>query len=364
MDRRNFIKKVGVGAAGLAAAGALGHSKALAKKGKRFNWKMTTCFPPKYPIIQPACERFAKRVGIMSDGQLKIQVFGAGELIPAMETFEAVRQGTAIKVGGSASYYWSGKIPEASFFAAFPFGFTARETYAWLFHGGGLKLWRDLYGEYNLVPFPFLNTGVQMGGWFRKEINSISDLKGLKMRVPGLGGKVYAKAGVNVVLLPIAEIYPALERGVIDACEWATPFLDIRSGFHRVAKYYYYPGWQEPGTNAEIIINKKAWESLPQHLQVIVETAAHESIIWSTAEFDTRNAEALNKIISEKKVEMRKFPDDVLKLLKKISRETMAEEAAKNPRYKKIYESAKNFQKKITNWSKIGEQAIYHAASL
>ncbi|HAU01734.1 MAG TPA: ABC transporter substrate-binding protein, partial [Porticoccaceae bacterium] len=235
-----------------------------------FQWKLVTTWPKNFPGLGTAPENFAKNVERMSNGRLKIKVFGAGQLVPAFEVFDAVSQGTA-QIGHGASYYWKGKVPASVFYTAVPFGLNAQEMNAWLQYGGGLELWRELYAPFNLIPFAGGNTGVQMAGWFNREINSIADLKGLKMRIPGLGGEVFTRAGGTSINLPGGELYTSMQTGVIDATEWVGPYNDLAFGFHQVAKYYYYPGWQEPGPTLELIINKAAYESLPADLQAIVE---------------------------------------------------------------------------------------------
>ena len=237
MKRREFLKKAGVGAAAVAAT-AVSAPAVIAQK--KYQWKMVTTWPPKLPVLQDGCERLSKRMEEVSDGRLKIQVFAAGELVPPLESFQAVSDGT-VEVGSGASYYWAGKEPATQWFSAVPFGMNAQGMAAW-FHGGdGLKLWEECYAPFNLVPRPGGSTGVQMGGWFNKKINTIDDYKGLKMRIPGLGGKVVAKAGGTVVLTAGGEIFTNLERGVIDATEWVGPLHDLRMGFYQAAKYYYYP---------------------------------------------------------------------------------------------------------------------------
>ncbi len=235
---------------------------------------------------------------------------------------------------------------------------------AWLYQGGGLELWRELYAKHNLVPFPMGNTGVQMGGWFRKPIESLSSLKGLKMRIPGLGGKVIARAGVNPVLLPGSEVYTALERGTIDATEWVGPFHDLRLGLYRAAKYYYYPGWHEPGPTLELTINKAAWEKLPKHLQMIIENAAAASNAWMLAEFEAKNPEALETLKDKYKVEVLPFPDDVITALRRLTVETLDEEAKKDADFKRIYQAYKQFSDNNTQWNAISEDAYARALKL
>ncbi len=363
MKRRDFIKKVGVGVAAATAATAVKAPYVIAKK--KYIWKMCTTWPPHFPVLGEGADLFAKWVEEMSDGRMKIEVYGGGELVPALGVFDAVRTGN-VEMGHSASYYWAGKAPAAQFFAAVPFGMNAQQVNAWFYGGNGWKLWKELYAEFGLVPFPAGNTGVQMGGWFNKKINSIDDLKGLKMRIPGLGGKVIAKAGATAVLVAGGEIYTNLERGVIDATEWVGPYHDYLMGFYKAAKYYYYPGWHEPGTVLEIMINKKAWEKLPKDLQDIITTAAARSNIWMLSVFESKNEYYLEKLVKEHHVKLLKFPDSVLKQLKKYAHEVVLEIAEKDKTgfSKKVYEDYMKFFKQIQKWKKISEDAYSHALSL
>ncbi|MEX2327479.1 MAG: TRAP transporter substrate-binding protein, partial [Pseudomonadales bacterium] len=232
-----------------------------------YQWRMVTTWPKNLPGMGLAPEQIAKLVDQMSNGRLKITVYGAGEIVPALGVFEAVSLGN-VEMGHGAAYYWKGKVPAAQFFTAVPFGLTAQEQNAWLHHGGGMQLWEELYGKYDLVPIAGGNTGVQMAGWFNKEINSLGDIKGMKMRIPGLGGEVFERAGGTAINLPGGEIFTSLQTGVIDATEWVGPYNDLAFGLHQVARYYYYPGWQEPGPALETIVNKKAFDGLPDDLQV------------------------------------------------------------------------------------------------
>jgi len=360
MKRRDFIKKAAGGT--LLAATASTVAPAIAAP-KRFNWKLVTAWPPNFPIFQEGVERFAKDIEEMSSRRLRISVYAAGELVPALQTFDAVSQGT-VQMGHGAAYYWSGKVPAAQFFTAVPFGMNAQGMNAWLYEGGGLNLWREIYKPFNLVPFPMGNTGVQMGGWFRKEINSIADLKGLKMRIPGLGGKVMAKAGVNPVLLPGGEIYTALERGIIDATEWVGPFHDQRLGLHRAAKNYYYPGWHEPGPVLELTVNSNAWAKLPKEYQLMIKTAAAAANTWMHAEFETKNMQALQELKLNHKVNILEFPDDVIKELKRLTQATLEEEAAKDPSFRQVYQAYKSFSQSNDAWSDISDAAYTKALKL
>jgi TRAP-type mannitol/chloroaromatic compound transport system substrate-binding protein len=355
MKRREFLKKAGVGAAAVAAT-VVSAPTVIAQK--KYQWKMVTTWPPKLPVLQDGCERLAKRMEEVSDGRLKIQVFAAGELVPPLESFQAVSDGT-VEAGSGAAYYWAGKEPAVQWFSAVPFGMNAQGMAAW-FHGGdGLKLWEECYAPFNLVPRPGGSTGVQMGGWFNKKIDTIDDFKGLKMRIPGLGGKVVAKAGGTVVLTAGGEIFTNLERGVIDATEWVGPLHDLRLGLYQAAKYYYYPGWHEPGTYLEYFFNKKAYESLPKDLQHMLDAVCMENELWVLSQFEARNGAALQELITKHNVQLVRFPDEVLNALRPMAQEVVEEEAAKTPMATKVNISFKAFQKVAGTWGTVSEKAYY-----
>lgn len=333
---------------------------APAAEAKTYNWKMVTTWPPNFPIFQEGVKRFADDVKTLSNGQLKIKVYAGGELVPALQVFDAVSQGT-VEMGHGAGYYWAGKMPAAQFFTAVPFGMNAQGMNAWLSAGDGLELWRELYKPHNLVPFPMGNTGVQMGGWFNKKINSVADLKGLKMRIPGLGGKVFAKAGGTPVLMAGGEIYTALDRGTIDATEWVGPFHDERLGLYRAAKYYYYPGWHEPGPVLELTVNAQAYAGLPVHLQKAIEVAAADTNQWMLNQFEAKNMQALRRLKDEHKVQVLPFPDDVLAELHRLTGEVMAEESDHDADFKKVYENYSRFMADHDEWSQLSEAAYQRA---
>ena len=366
MRRTDFIK--GIGVAGLVAAGLSScqqsHTQDEVDRSadRSYKWKMVTTWPPNFPILGEGLTQFATWIEEMSRGQFTIHIYGGGELVPALETFEAVSIG-GIELGSSASYYWAGKIPAAQFFAAVPFGFNAQQMNTWLSAGGGMDLWNDLYAPYNLIPFNAGNTGLQMGGWYNKEINSIADFQGLKMRMPGLGGKVLKKVGGSPILSPGSEIYTNLERGVIDATEWLGPYHDSLMGFPDIAKYYYYPGWHECGTTLEMIANKKKFEALPPHLKSIFNTAVARLRSWVLDEFEYRNAEALALIRKAGKVDIRAFPDDVIKELKIKTKETLDELAANNKETDRVYQSFLAHAVKSKNWSELSEASYYKMTS-
>lgn len=322
-----------------------------------FNWKLVTAWPPNLPVNHDVVTQFAKDVELMSRGQMTIQVYAGGELIPALEVFDAVSNGSTVQMGHSAAYYWAGKVPAAQYMSAVPFGLTARGMVAWLHGGDGLKLWREIYAPFDLVPFPMGNTGTQMGGWFNKRVDTVADLEGLKMRIPGLGGKALAKAGGNPILLSGGEVYTALERGNIDATEWVGPLHDVRFGLDRAAKYYYYPGWHEPSTQLELIVNKPAWESLPAHLQLIIDRAAIASGVALHARMEVENAESLAKLRESGHIEIIEFPQEVLAALHVSAKAALDEEAAKDENVRKVRDNYEAFRTKFEAWDDVTEDA-------
>ncbi len=340
--------------------GAVAQASEPAKQ-QVYTWKMVSTFPKNFPGLGTAPEYFAGLVEKMSAGRLKVKVYGAGQLVPALEVFDTVSQGTA-EMGMGAAYYWKGKIPAAVLFTSIPFGLNAQEMNGWLHHGGGLALWREVYAPFNLIPFAGGNTGVQMAGWFNREINSVDDLKGLKMRIPGLGGEVISRAGAESINIAGGNIYTSLQTGVIDATEWVGPYNDLAFGFHQIAKYYYYPGWHEPGPTLELVVNKQAYESLPEDLQLIVEVAARAANSDMLDDYTAHNNAALNTLINEHQVEVRPLPDDVLRELKRLTDEVIAENL-QNPLFRKVYESQQAFLAQSVNYHRISEQAYYNIRS-
>ncbi|MBR9827042.1 MAG: TRAP transporter substrate-binding protein [Oceanospirillales bacterium] len=329
----------------------------------QFKWKMVTTWPKNFPGLGTGANRLAEMINAMSNGRIQVKVYGAGELVGALEIFDAVSRGTA-EMGHGAAYYWKGKSTAAQFFASVPFGMTAQEMNSWLYHGGGMELWEEVYDKFGLVPGAAGNTGVQMGGWFNKEINSVDDLKGLKMRIPGLGGEVLKRAGGTPVLLPGGEIFSSLQSGTIDATEWVGPYNDMAFGLHKAAKYYYYPGWHEPGSTLECFINKEAFQALPEDLQVIVRSALRVANQDMLAEFTMKNNQALDQLVNKHGVELRNFPDDVLLKLRTLSDEVVAEEAQKDEISRKVYESFTAFRDQVQQWTAVSEQAYLNARSL
>ncbi len=363
MKRRHFVGGLAA-AAGLAACAESGSDCTDGAAGvtQSFKWSAVTSWPPKFPGLGIAVDNLAARIDAASGGRLKIKVYAGGELVPAFEVFDAVSRG-AVECGHDASYYHKGKLDAAQLFTAIPFGLTYLEMNGWLYYAGGLELWRELYEPFNLVPFPCGNTGVQMGGWFNREINSVNDLKGLKMRIPGLGGEVLRRAGGTPVTMPGAEIFTSLQTGAIDATEWVGPYNDVAFGLHKAAKYYYYPGWQEPGPTLEFMVNRTAWDSLPDDLKAIVDISCQAINQDMTAEYTNGNANALQQLIKDPNVELRQFPKEVLEHLKSITDEVVAEWVAADPKAAKIYESFDAFRQKSILNQRITEQAFLETRS-
>ena len=328
-----------------------------------YQWTMVTTWPKNFPGLGLAPENFSKYIEEMTCGRMKIKVYGAGEFVPAMGVFDAVSQGN-VQLGHGASYYWTGKVKSSQFFTAVPFGLTAQEMNGWLHYGGGLELWQDAYEPFNLIPLAGGNTGVQMAGWFKKEINSLDDLKGLKMRIPGLAGEIFTRAGAETVTLPGNEIFLSLQQGVVDAAEWVGPYNDLTFGFHQVADYYYYPGWHEPGSTLEIIINKDAYESLPEDLKAIIKYAAKASNQEMLDEYTARNNKALNELIEKHNIELKKIPDTVLVELRRITDEVMEDFIADDVMAQKVYKSYKEFKDQVINYHRISEKAYIDTREL
>ena len=360
MKRRKFIKHLGSGSI---VAGATLSAPSMLHAKEQIRWKMVTAWPKNFPGLGTNANLLAALIEEMSGGRIKVKVYGAKELVPAFEVFDAVSRGTA-EMGHAGAYYWKGKSEAVQFFSSVPFGLTAQEMNAWLYYGGGMELWRELYDPFGLVPAATGNSGVQMAGWFNREINTVDDLKGLKMRIPGLGGEVLQRAGGTPVTIPGGELFTALQSGTIDATEWVGPYNDLAFGFYKVAKYYYYPGWHEPGTTMECMINKKAFNALPKDLQAIVLNACKAANMDMLAEFTARNNQALETLVDKHNVQLKALPDPVLKKLHELSNAVVLELADKDPMAKKIYQSFSQFRKQVIGWEKVSEQAYLRARTL
>jgi TRAP-type mannitol/chloroaromatic compound transport system substrate-binding protein len=364
MNRRDFLGGAATGlVAGAAATYALkpqGKSEssgpAVATK-KAHQWTMVTTWPEKFPGLGTSAERLAQRITAMSGGELAVKVAAAGTVVPAFGSFDAVAQGS-VEMGHGASYYWQGKSKSFNFFAAVPFGLTAQELSAWIHYGGGQALWDEGYAKFGLKPFLAGNTGVQMGGWFKNEIRSMEDFKGLKMRMPGLGGEVLRRIGATAESLPGGEIFTALTSGRIDATEWVGPWNDLAFGFYKIAKNYYWPGFHEPGTGIECFVNKAKFEALPRHLQEVVTTACRAEAEAMLGEFNQRNGAALKTLIAQHGVKLRRFPDDVMAALGKASAQVLGELEAADDLTKRTYRSFHAFREEALSWSRLSDQGF------
>ncbi|MGD9341116.1 MAG: TRAP transporter substrate-binding protein [Chromatiales bacterium] len=365
MQRRRFLKGVGAGAvlAGAAACGSERQGGTDSGTQQRFSWKMVTTWPPGLPGLGTGAQDLADAIRRNSGGRIQIQFYAAGELVPPLEVFDAVSTGTA-EMGHGAAYYWKGKSEAAQFFATVPFGMNAVEMNAWLYYGGGWELWREIYAPFGVVPFPAGNSGTQMGGWFNKEINSLDDLVGLKMRIPGLGGEVLKRVGVTPVNVPASELFTALETGTIDATEWVGPYNDLALGLFRAASYYYYPGWHEPGPTLECIVNRAAWESLPDDLQGIVESACAQVNVRMQSEFMARNQDSLAVLMNEHGITPRPFPDEVLRELRRVTDVVLDERSAADADFKRVRDAYKAYQAKMATWQNMAEMAYHRSLSL
>jgi TRAP-type mannitol/chloroaromatic compound transport system substrate-binding protein len=362
-ERRRFIATASGAMAAVAAAAIVDAPNVIAQP--KVQWRMSTAWTAALDVPQGAAQRLAKVVEEMSGGRFRIEVFPGGQIMPPLGCFDATSQGTIEAFMGSPQY-WKDKEPALEWFATIPFGMNCEGMAAWYYQGDGLKLWEEAYAAFNLVPRPALWQAPQMAGWFRKKINTIGDYKGLKMRIPNLGGKVVARAGGTTVLTPASEIYAALERGVIDASEWVGPHDDMKLGLHKTARYYYYPGWHEPGTVNDFGFNKKAYEALPVDLQRTLDHAAAAVQVYSRADFHIKNAIALERLKTEfkGKVEILQLPAPVLRDLKKLAVEVIREESEKTPMARKVHASFTKFQALVGPWDHVAEGAYHQLVAL
>jgi TRAP-type mannitol/chloroaromatic compound transport system substrate-binding protein len=349
--------------AGLLAAGSSFDfpKPALAQKARRL--KMVTDWPAGSPGLQSSAERLAQRMSSATEGRIEVEVFPAGTFVRALETFDAVGDGVA-DMYHSAEYYWEKKSPAFSFFAAVPFGFTANELFAWVHYGGGQELWDTLSAQFNIKPFLCCNTGTQMGGWCTREIASLQQLKGLRYRMPGLGGEVLRRLGAIVVNVPGGNIVASLKSGAIEGSEWVGPWPDLAMGLQNVAAYYYYPGFHEPGTGITLGINKRVWESFDVSTRRVIEDASAAEYARSLAEFNANNAMSLRKLRSEGIVKVLKFDDSILKELYRVSRDVIDELSSRDELSKKVYASYQQFLPSIIDWSDIAEGSILNSRRL
>ncbi len=356
LTRRSLIKTATLAGAAIALS-ACDNNKAekgtpenpdnaTASISKKFKWKMVTTWPKNFPGLGTGAQRIADSFTSMTNGDLEIKLYAGGELVPPFECFDAVREGKA-EMAHSAAYYWVNKHKSAPFFCTVPGGLTVQEHNAWIYHGGGQELWDELYGQFGIRAFLAGGSGVQMGGWFQKEINSLTDLEGIKMRIPGLGAEVINRLGGTAVNMPGGEIMPALQAGVIDATEWVGPWNDLAFGFYKVAKYYYGPGFHEPNSALECLINKSSYEILPKSFQEIVRQACAAENANMPAEFSAHNSESQEKLINQHQVDIRHFPREVIKKAFKISEDIVKETADVDPLARRIFENWWNFRNRL-----------------
>jgi TRAP-type mannitol/chloroaromatic compound transport system substrate-binding protein len=357
-DRRRFLAKAGGAMAALAATAATDAPNVIAQP--KIQWRMSTAWSPANDMLQGAALRLAKLVDATSGGRFRIEVFPGGQIMGPLDCFDAASKGT-IEAFMAVSTYWAVKDSAFEWFHTIPFGMNPEGMAAWFYQGDGLKLWEESYAPFNLVPRPGPAIAPQMAGWFRRKITTTSDYKGLKMRISGLGRKVIAKAGAPAVLIPGDQIYATLERGVIEAAEWIGPHEDMNLGLHKAARYYYYPGWHEPGTTLEFGFNKKAYEALPPDLRRTLDHAAAAVQVYGLTEFHAKNAIALERLKTEfkGKVEILRLPATVLRDLKKLAAEVIKEESEKTPMARKVHASFTKFQALVGPWDHIAEGA-YH----
>jgi TRAP-type mannitol/chloroaromatic compound transport system substrate-binding protein len=365
MQRRDLVKFLSRGAmatTGVAVVGgcqAAQNNQSGATKQDSANlptiqWQMATSWPPSLDTIFGGAKVLTDRVTALTDGKFTITPRAAGEIAPPLEVLNVVSQG-AVQCGHTAAYYYIGKSPALAFGTTVPFGFTAQQQNAWLYEGGGLKQLQEIYAKkFNLIQFPAGNTGTQMGGWFRREVSTLKDLQGLKMRIPGLGGQVMAKLGVTVQTLGGGEIFQALQTGAIDATEWVGPYDDEKLGLNKIAKFYYYPGWWEPGATLEVQINLNEWNKLPPQYQEAIRTAAYESNATMQARYDARNNEALQRLLSSG-TQVRPYSEEILQAAQKAAFAIYDEFAAKDADFKAVYEQWKQFRDRIYAWDKLNQ---------
>jgi TRAP-type mannitol/chloroaromatic compound transport system substrate-binding protein len=353
MKRRELLKAAGLAA--LATAPAAGREASNDAAGQ-YRWHMVTAWPKHFPGPGLAADRLVERIRAMSGGRLSIEVHGAGEVVPPHEVFDAVSSGTA-QMGHAAPHYWMERIPAAALFSGVPFGMTAVEMNAWFYYGGGLDLWRELYAPFGVLPFPAGNAGVQAGGWFRKPVQDSADFKGLRMRIAGLGGQVLARLGAVPVTMPAKDIVNALRTGRLDAAEFVGPHIDMAMGLYKAAKYYYMPGWQEPGSPVECIVNEKAWHGLPDDLRAIVACACQAMNNDLLSELTAHNALALETLADRHGVVLSRFPETVIEKLRSETALVLAEYAAQDAATGRVHDACRKFAPQVGRWTAVSDAA-------
>ncbi|MCX7164904.1 MAG: TRAP transporter substrate-binding protein [Rhodocyclales bacterium] len=348
MERRKFLQHAGL--TGILAAGA---APAIAQSAPTIKWRCTSSFPKSLDTIYGGAEVLSQRLASITGGKFQVQVFASGEIAPGGQALDVVQNGT-VELCHTCSYYYVGKDKTFGFGTAIPFGMNARQMNAWVYYGGGQKLLDEFYANYNVVSFLGGNTGTQMGGWFRKEIKTLADCKGVKMRIAGLGGAVQSALGMVPQQIPGSDIYPALEKGTIDAAEWVGPYDDEKLGFNKVAKYYYFPGWWEPGPSIHFFVNKDQWAKLPKDYQSAFNAAAYEANVTMMAEYDHKNPAALRRLVGTG-TQLKKFSNEIIEAAYKAAVQLYSDESAKNPAFKKIYTDYLKYQKELNQWFSVAE---------
>ncbi|HSJ06386.1 MAG TPA: TRAP transporter substrate-binding protein DctP [Longimicrobiales bacterium] len=358
LGRRRFLGHAAAGATAAVASACGrpdGEGAPAVVTRPAVQWRLASSFPRGLDALYGSAERLAARLEALTEGRFRIRPYAAGELVPALQVLDAAQQGT-VQIGHSAGYYYTGKNEALAFDTGVPFGLTSRQQTAWLHEGGGLDLMRRLYADFGVISFPGGNTGVQMGGWFKREIRGVADLRGLKMRIPGMGGAVLNRLGVTVQVLGGAEIYPALERGAIDATEWVGPYDDEKLGFHNAARYYYYPGWWEPGPSMSFMVNRQAWDRLPTGYQDAFTAAATFAAAGTQAIYDVRNPQALERLIAGGTA-LRRFSPEIMTACAAASRDLLEQSAARDAAYRGVYNAFRSFRDDSFRWFATAEHA-------
>jgi TRAP-type mannitol/chloroaromatic compound transport system substrate-binding protein len=354
VKRRQFLKGASSGAA-LAAATTVA-APAIAQSQPELKWRIASSFPKSLDTIYGGAERIAKTVAEMTDNKFQIRVFAAGEIVPGLQVLDAVQNGT-VEAGHTASYYYVGKDPTFAFDTTVPFGLNTRQQNSWMYQGGGIELMRDFFKDYNVHQIPAGNTGAQMGGWFRKELKTVEDLKGLKFRIAGIAGSVLTKLGTVPQQIAGGDIYPALEKGTVDAAEWVGPYDDEKLGFNKVAKYYYDPGWWEGCAQVDLYVSIDQWQKLPKSYQTVLEAASAEAAIWMTAKYDADNPAALRRLVAAG-TQLRPFSREIMTACYKAAFELYDEISAQNAKFKKVYEAWKKFREEEYLWFRVAENTF------
>ena len=360
IKRRDFLKKAGTGAAGVTALGACGEETASSGTagtgidGPRVTWRLATSFTPTVDLLHGAGVRIAERVEELTAGNFTIRVYAGGEIVPPFSVMDAVQQGT-IQCGVSPGYYYIGKNPALAFDTAIPFGLSTRQQYSWMMYGGGLELLNEIYSDFGIISFPCNSTGGQMGGWFREPVNSLAELRGLRFRIPGIGGEIMSRLGVTVQNLPQPEIYPALERGAIDATEWVGPYDDEKLGLYQIASHYYAPGWWEPGVTMGLLISLDAYNELPPSYQEILRAVCGETFADRLAAYDYHNPLALQRLVEEQGVTLHRYPADIMDAAWRESNAYLEEQSAADEGFRRVYDSYRAFRERAWRYSRNNE---------